>query len=502
METHRTVKTSRCRLPRWLLALVIAAAGTASVAQERRIDLPDMGNSAENFLSDSEEKEYAEAIMMQMRAYNMLIDDPLIAGYFADMGFRLVAMSDEPTKAFRFVVLDEPRVNAFAAPGGVVALHSGLILEAEAESEVAGVLAHEIAHITQLHMYRTLENAQRMTIPIALGMLGLILAGGGGGEAIVGALTTGSAMQQQAYINFTRANEAEADRVGIRTLAMAGYDPDGMADFFERMNRINRAAGQQPPEFLRTHPVTVNRIAEAKDRAAVMMKPDVGNGLDFYLAQSRLRGLLEPRPADAAAWFEDRLDDVQDDEARASGYRYGLAIALQRQRKFDEARPLVEGLLASDPNRLAYALQLASLDTESGRDEAALERLASLWEIFPGNHAIAVQYGKALVRRDDPESARTASDVLRRQLRSNADDPALYELYARASSQAGQDIRASEALAESYFLRGGVEEAVEQLQMLKRRDDLDYYQRARVTARLDEMRIILADFEVQQPEEG
>lgn len=502
METQRPVKTSHRLLTRGWIAILAASVSIASVAQDRRIDLPDMGNSAENFLSTSEEQEYAEAILMQMRAYEVLIDDPLIAGYFADMGFRLVAMSDEPTKPFTFVVLDEPRVNAFAAPGGVVALHSGLILEAEAESEVAGVLAHEIAHITQLHLYRTLENAQQMTIPIALGMLGLILAGGGGGEAIVGALTTGSAMQQQAYINFTRANEAEADRIGIRTLAMAGYDPEGMADFFERMNRINRAAGgQQPPEFLRTHPVTVNRIAEAKDRAASMTRPESGNELPFFLAQSRLRALFEPRPADAVSWFNTRLDEVQE-EARARGYRYGLAIALQRQRKFDEARTLLDGLLAAEPDRLAYTLQMASLDTESGHDQAALDRLAGLWEIFPGNHAIAVQYGNALIRQDDPGSARVAGEVLRRQLRSNTDDPALYELYARASSQAGQDVRAAEALAESYFLRGGVTEAVQQLEMLQRRDDLDYYQRARVTARLEEMRIMLADFEVQPREDS
>lgn len=494
MESVSTVKKLPRTLHRCLLAVLLAGVSLGSVAQDDRISLPDMGNSADNYLSESEEQEYARAILMQMRAYDMLVDDPLIADYFSDMGFRLVAMSDEPTEPFNFVVLDEERVNAFAAPGGVVALHSGLILEAEDEHEVAGVLAHEIAHITQLHIYRTLQNTQQMSIPIALGMLGLILAGGGGGEVISGALMTGTAMQQQAYINFTRANEAEADRVGIRTLSMAGYDPVGMADFFERMSRINRAAGEAPPEFLRTHPVTVNRIAEAKNRAANMVTPETSDDIGFFLAQARLRALVTKRPADAAAWFRDRLE-ATDSESRARAYEYGLAIALQRQRKFDDARPLLDGLLAQDPARLEYALQIADLDSESGRGDAAEERLASLYKLFPGNHAIALQYGEVLLKQDDPESAAVASEVLRRQLLDNNDNPALYELYARASSIAGNDVRASEAMAESYFRRGGIKEAIEQLEMLRRRDDLSYYQRARVTARLDEMRVIAADFD-------
>jgi predicted Zn-dependent protease len=308
MDSNEAVKTKSGVLRRSLLAMALAALSLASVAQTDRIELPDMGNSADNFLSDGEEAEYARAILMQMRAYEMLVADPLIADYFSDMGFRLVAHSDRPDKSFIFVVLDEPRVNAFAAPGGVIALHSGLILAAEDEHEVAGVLAHEIAHVTQLHLYRTLQNTQRMTIPIALGMLAVILAGGGGGEAIAGALAGAQAMQMQAYINFTRANEAEADRIGITTLSLAGYDPGGMADFFERINRINRVGGEGPPEFLRTHPVTVNRIAEAKDRAAGMPAPEPTDGLDFYLMQARLRALTEEKAGDAVAWFRDRLE--------------------------------------------------------------------------------------------------------------------------------------------------------------------------------------------------
>lgn len=500
MHSTKTVKTKTSLLRRGLLVLALAALSLASVAQTDRIELPDMGNSAENFLSDSEEAEYARAILMQMRAYGMLVADPLIAGHFSDMGFRLVSHSDRPDKPFTFVVLDEPRVNAFAAPGGVVALHSGLILAAEDEDEVAGVLAHEIAHVTQLHLYRTLQNTQRMTIPIALGMLAVILAGGGGGEAIAGALAGAQAMQMQAYINFTRANEAEADRIGITTLSLAGYDPEGMADFFERINRINRIGGEGPPEFLRTHPVTVNRIAEAKDRAAGMPRPETTDGLDFYLMQARLRALTEDKEADAIAWFRDRLEQPGT-PAQGLAQQYGLAIALQRQRELDEAREWLERLLTRDPDRLAYRLQLADLDLESGREAEALAALEELHLGFPGNHAIAVQYGEALLRSREPASAAKAARILRQQLLGRGDDPWLHELAARAASIAGDDVRASEELAESYFHSGSVKEAIEQLEMLSDREDLDYYQRARVTARLEEMRIVLQDFDVAEPED-
>jgi predicted Zn-dependent protease len=494
MKNTTPVNSAARPLHRALLALLLAILGAPANAQDQRIELPDMGNSAENYLSDGEEAEYARAIIMQMRAYGVLVDDPQVAEYFADMGFRLVAHSDEPTKPFQFLVLDEDRVNAFAAPGGVIALHSGLILAAETPHEVAGVLAHEVAHITQLHLYRTLQRTQSMTVPIALGTLALILAGGGGGEVITGALMTGQAMQQQAYINFTRENEEEADRIGIVTLSQAGFDPRGMADFFERMGRINRVGGEGPPAFLRTHPVTVNRIAEAKDRAANMPIPEPGDELDFYLMQARLRALTEDQPGDARDWFLDRLDEPYS-EPRTRAHQYGLAIALQRLRGLDGARQRLERLLERDPDKLAYQLQMADLDLAAERESAALERLDSLYRSFPGNHAIAVQYSEALLRGRDPQQAALAEEILAAQLLSRKDDPRLYELQARAASIAGDEAGAEQALAEAYFHRGSGPEALEQLELVLARDDLDYYRRARAAARLEEMRVILSDFE-------
>ena len=492
-----TLKCNKTFASRLGIAVATACTSIASVAQTERLDLPDMGASADTIISRAEEAEYAKALVRQMRAYEVLNEDPLISAYFEDMGFRLASNSDRPDKPFTFVVINQDVVNAFAAPGGVIALFSGLILAADDESEVAGVLAHEIAHVTQQHLYRAIENQQAMTIPLALAMLGLILVGGGSGEAIQGALMGGQAAAMQAQINFTRQNESEADRIGIQTLSLAGYSPLGMAEFFEKLSRITRSSGEGPPEYLRTHPVSVSRITEAKDRAENMPKPDRSGDKDFYLVQARLRAKIEEYPNTALDWFNHRLERADVGQSESDAIFYGSAIALQRKGEYEEARKLLESLMARDQH-MAYELQLADLDLDSGKDDSALDRLGGLYHSFPGNHAISMQYGQALLKNQDPGQAETASVILRQQLLTHAEDPVLYELYARASNTAGDTIRAKEAMAESYYLKGNVHEAVLQLQKLTEIQDLDYYERARITDRLNELRRELAKMSLER----
>ncbi len=486
------VKQHIIRWQRLLLTVLVLLFSLASIAQDDRIPLPDMGNSASNILSEKEEEEYGRVLIRQMRAYEVLVDDPQISAYFQNMGFQLVAQSDRPEKPFHFVVLDEPRINAFAAPGGVIALHSGLIMAAENEHEVAGVLAHEVAHITQLHLYRAFESSQRMSIPIALAMLGLILAAGGGGDAVTGALMGGTALSQQMQINFTRANEYEADRIGITTLFRAGFDPHGMSSFFSKLNRLTRPNGEGPPEFLRTHPVTVNRIAEAENRAQNMPPVKKLDSLDFYLMQARVRAMLDDKPAETITYFQDQLQKGFTGN-RHQALNYGLAISLQRRSDYEPAYEILVDLLSKDPSRLSYQLQLADLDLERKEYGLALERMGSLYHSFPGNHAIAMQYSEALLAQEDPQRAETASIILRQQILFREEDPELFALYAKSANIAGDRVRASEAIAESYYQRGGLPEAIEQLEMLSKDQELDYYQRARISARLMELRIQMVE---------
>ena len=496
-ERMSTVKRNYNFISKLCAAVITSCVSLASVAQTDRLDLPDMGASADTVLSRAEEAEYAKALVRQMRAYEVLNEDPLINAYFEDMGYRLASHSDRPDKPFTFVVINQDVVNAFAAPGGVVALFSGLILAADDESEIAAVLAHEIAHITQQHLYRAMESQQAMTIPIALAMLGLILLGGGGGEAIQGALMGGQAAAIQAQIYFTRQNETEADRIGIQTMSLAGYDPVGMGEFFEKMGRITRSMGEGPPEYLRTHPVSVSRITEAKNRVENLPAPAPSNSREFYMVQARLRAMIEEYPDTALEWFNHRLKRADVSQTESDALYYGSAIALQRKGDYVEARKMLESLMARDQH-MAYELQLADLDLDSDKDGAALDRLGGLYHSFPGNRAIAMQYGNALLKNSDPDQAETAGVILRQQLLINPRDPVLHELYGRASNIAGDSIRAKESMAESYYLRGDIHESALQLQKLIELEDLDYYERARITDRLNELREELTQLELNR----
>ncbi len=482
------VKQKQGFLKQLLISILIVTISLSSIADTNRINLPELGNSASDVLSNAEEREYAESLIRQMRAYELLVEDPLISDFFSDMGYNLASRSDQPEAAFTFVVLDQLVINAFAAPGGVIALHSGLILLADTQDEVAGVLSHEIAHVTQLHMYRAFEKGKTMNILAMLAMMGLILASGGDGNIVTGAVVGAQAVAAQAQINFTRHNEVEADRVGIRTLAAAGYDPQGMADFFGKMSQTNRANGEGPPEFLRTHPMSVNRVAEAESRIQNLPPVEADEGRQFYIVQARLRALLEKDANKAIKHFNSELEKSLT-EARENGHLYGLAIAKQKNAEYDEAETILSRLLEKEPSRLAFQLQMANLQLARGQHDQAIKAFADLYHSFPGNQAIAIEYGKALLDQHKPELAETASVILRQQLVTRKNDPTLYALYAQAANLAGEDIRATEAIAESYYQRGGTEEAITQLESLERRADLDYYQRARVDARLMELRI-------------
>lgn len=477
------MKTLPGKLVVWLAAAALAA--TAS-AQDTR--LPDLGGTSTRVLSPEDERNFPRDFERFLRANEVLLEDPMVREYFEDMGYRLVSYSDRRTDRFHFFVIKDPTINAFAAPAGVIGLHTGLILAAEDESEIAGVVAHEIAHVTQDHLARGLENAQQVSLPTLLATIGLALAAsaaGAGSDASQAILMSGMSLAQQFQINHTRQNEAEADRVGIRLLARGGYDPHGMARFFERLNMISRAMGQGPPEYLRTHPLTINRIAEARDRADGLQVSDSRDGERFHFVQARLRALNAGKPEQAERFFRARMDDDNRPEA---AMRYGLILTLMRERRFQEADAELDVLLENHPGRQIFRLLEAELLLAKGNDRASLEILETLYREYPGSRLVTTEYARALMHRNDIERASRAATVLRSYLRAHPNDLRMTELQAQAFDRAGEDVRATETLAESYFMRGGVNEAIDQLERLLMRDDLSYYERARIGARLNELR--------------
>ncbi|OOG45798.1 M48 family metalloprotease [Rhodanobacter sp. C01] len=513
--------TPRRPVPR-LLAALIAAALCCTASAQQDVRLPDLGSSANALISPQDAQDYGDAMLRQMRALDMVVDDPLLDDYINDLGFRLVANSDKPKDHFAFFIVKDPEINAFAAPGGYIGVNSGLITITDNESELAGVIAHEIGHITQNHLQRAFEDAKKDAPLMALVVLGAIAASAaGGGDAPMAVLAGGQGLIAQKSINFTRHDEIEADRVGIQTLANAGYDPNAMAGFFQRMEDVmsTGAGGENIPALLQDHPVTTARISDAKARAGALIaaqkqRPsgDITDHGQWEKSTAPIPFVKNPAALGQALAAADRRDTwafmrervrvlAGDAPKLAISYasslqnepgfdtvanRYGYALALTRSGRGTQAIEQLQPLLKSRPDNLILRLALADAHLQAGQRAVAMAIYSGINAQSPRNRAVALAYAEALTNGGDTTQASQAADLLR-PLLNNASEPEIYTAYARASDKAGDKIRAGEAFADASYYSGRPFDAMEQLKRLLQRDDLDYYARVRIQARIAEL---------------
>jgi len=476
-------------------------AGTRSTSSTRGLDLtlreedipepialPDMGAVANNLMSAADERRLGQAFMRSVRRSAKVMDDPLLSEYIQDLGNRLVGHSSFSGKQFTFFLVEDPQVNAFAGPGGYIGVHTGLVTATESESELASVVAHEIAHVTQNHLFRAFDEYSRLSGPAALLMVGAVLLGATvSGEAGMAALAGVQAGMAQAQLNFTRANEEEADREGIKILASGNYDPRAMPVFFGRMAQATRLYESNAPEFLRTHPVTSNRIADALGRAEQYPYKQATADERYYLLRATLRLKSFKSPADAVTFFRESLNEGRYRSEQAQ--RYGYVLALTEAGAYPEARTEVRRLLAKDPTNPAYLIAKARLDYSSGHPEKARQTLASALELFPSSYPLAMHYAEILMESGQAQEAR---QILGEQLRRRPDNVEVLKLAARAAGASGDMGEAYRLQAEYYYLTGQVETAVRQLETALKESRLDYYQSARLAARLNEYKEELA----------
>ncbi len=443
-------------------------------------DLPSIGDSSGSVISPEQEKKLGEMIMRNARQQVHIINDPEINAYLNSLGYRLASHSDDPEQSFDFFVVEDPSINAFALPGGFIGVHSGLILTAESESELAAVLAHEMAHVTQHHMARAYENAGKLSIPTAAALLAAILIStrsSQAGQAAMAATTAGNAQMQ---INFTRGNEQEADDVGIRILAASGFDPRSMPRFFERLQRASRYYNDTLPEFLSTHPVTTTRIAESRNRAEQYPRKVYRDSLGFQLMRARLRVITSQDPGKLVQDYAAQLKAGQ--YSNVAAWRYGYALSLEAAGRYDQARELLTGLLAKDKQRIAYIIALAQVEQDTKNSKAALQRLSDALELYPGNGPLTLSYVNALLQDRQPKAAR---DILESYMRHHPSNPDLYTLLARASGDAGYPSEAHEAQAEYFYLNGDTDSAIAQLEKARQlTKGGDFYQNSRIDSRL------------------
>ncbi|HUH29874.1 MAG TPA: M48 family metalloprotease [Rhodanobacter sp.] len=511
------------RPPVRLLTALLSATFVAAAGAQQDVRLPDLGSSANALISPQEAQDYGASMLRQMRALDMVVDDPLLDDYINDLGYRLASNSSKPKDHFAFFIVKDPEINAFAAPGGYIAVNSGLLTITRSESELAGVIAHEIGHITQNHLQRTFEDSKKDAPLMALVLLGAIAAGaaGAGSDAPMAVLAGGQGLLAQKSINFTRKDEVEADRVGIQTLANAGFDPDAMATFFERMQDAlsTGAGGDDVPALLQTHPVTVARISDAKARAGALkaaqkLRPSgttlqaeqwarstapipfvrdptqladaapASAGLDTYdLMRERVRVLAGSAPK-LATYYASNLH--QDHGFDTPANRYGYALALSRSGRGAQAIGELTPMVQAHPGNLILKLALADARLQAGQRTTALAIYRELNTQSPRNRAVALAYAGALTEGGDKRQATSAADLLR-PLLDNAVEPEIYSAYARASSKAGDEVRAAEAFADASYYSGRPFDAMEQLKRMLKRTDLDYYARVRIQARIAEL---------------
>jgi len=520
--------TRESRLRRIVLLTAAVTLALASVCAPAQNSLPDIGSSAGQLLTPHQQEEYGAMMLAQLRHYDYVLEDPLVDSWLDSLGSRLAANSDSPRQRFTFFMLRQREINAFATLGGYVAVNAGLVLAAEREDEVAAVMSHEIAHVSQEHVLRGVERAQRDQLPILLAMLGaVVLAQSAGGnssdDAAQAAIVSGLGLMQQRQINYTRSNEHEADRLGIQTLSRSHYDTDAMAEFFVTMqtqSRANGAGAYDTPDYLRTHPVTTTRISEAKSRSEQLKRSGAGfaaapiatdnpllpGGLTissdvlarggtgvFELARERLRVLSADSPRAALREYEQMTHGGKLDEAQ----RYGRAIARLRANDIGAAIDDLEALLDERPGDLWIELGLAEAQARGSQRDAADERFARLLSRAPNNRAVALTYAQVLSERNTIAAGKHAQAVLRPLLARSSDDPAFQRIYARASEVAGEPIRAGEAYAEAAFLGGRAEQALIQLNTLKKRPEVDYYARARIEARIAQITPVVLELHRQ-----
>ncbi|MGL5421378.1 MAG: beta-barrel assembly-enhancing protease [Serratia fonticola] len=450
--------------------------------------LPDMGTSAGGTLSIGQELTMGDFYVRQLRASAPLINDPLLTQYINQLGNRLVASAYSVRTPFHFFLVRNDEINAFAFFGGNVVLHSALFRETDNESQLASVLAHEISHVTQRHLARAMEDQQRNAPLTWVGALGSILLAMANPTMGMAALSGTLAGTQQGMISFTQANEQEADRIGIQVLQRAGFDPEAMPDFLQRLADQSRYASK-PPEMLLTHPLPDSRLSDARNRANQMPRHLVQSSQDYLLARVRTLGMYS---SEGYGLSEDLLNTYSKGNIREQiAAKYGRAILFYEAKKYDEARNLIQPLLAKDPKNVWMLDLLTDIDLGQNKAAQAIARLEAVNAAQSNNPVLLLNLANAYVEGNQPAQA---SKILNRYTFAHPDDPNGWDLLAQASAAQGLRDEELSARAESLALAGRLDQAIGLLSNASSLQKLGSLKQARYDARIDQLRQLQRTF--------
>lgn len=446
-------------------------------------DLPDIGSPAQAMLTLQDEYQIGRMMVRGLRDQDQILDDPETSEYLQSLGSRLASEAHEGGQRFNFFTVRDSAINAFALPGGFIGVNAGLVLETKNESELAGVVAHEIAHVTQRHIARSIAAQSRSSLVSTAAMLAAILLGAaaGGGDGAMAGVAAAQSLAIQQQISFTRANETEADRVGLGILARSGFDPEGMPAFFETMSRHAGSSELNIPEMLRTHPVTSTRIAETKERAMQLDVKPTPDSISYALTRERLRVLSTPAGKDPQEYYSAVIKNEPD---ASSAQVYGQALAMMMSGHADKAVAVFQKLRDADPTVMQYHTALGQAQLRAGQGKASLATLQRARELFPRNVAVTVRYAESLMQLGDPKRAH---EILLDLFNVVPPTPEQARLTALAANAAGDVADSYYYMSEYHLMSGDLPLAINQLQLALAVPKITSVQRARFQARLEEV---------------
>lgn len=500
MPALRAVRSARSgcaqRCTALLVALTLVWAPPVTVAAEVASvvsSLPNLGDSSSDELSPLAERRLGEDIMRQIRAASDDLDDPETVEYLNLFAAALTSRAPPGSPGFEFFAVKDASINAFALPGGFIGVHSGLLLAAQSESELASVLGHEIGHVTQRHIARSLSDQKQTSMVTIAAMALALLAARSGNSQITQAAVAGSmGFAAQSQLGFSREAEREADRVGLQFLGDAGFDVTGMVDFFGRMQQASRYYERAAPAYLRTHPLSTERIADIQNRIRDVRYRQRADSPEFQLIRARIRVLQDETGQglrEARLNFEEQARNGH--AALQPAAHYGLALVAARQRDYGVARRELgrarTQLRVRSPVLEKFAIELMAL---SGQPDGAVQLANAARNDFPQSRMIAVAFAEALQQASrHPE----AVGYLRDQIGLYRQDPNLYMLLAKSHAALGNALQEHKALAESYYIRGNLRAALTQLQFARRAPGADFYEASQIDARTREVQALILE---------
>jgi predicted Zn-dependent protease len=456
---------------RALLAFALAIQPVAAA------DLPDLGEVSRQYFSDQEEQALGRAIMRDVYADPRYLDDPEIESYLNQLGYKLVSVSSRNQREFTFFVVNDTTINAFAMPGGNIGVHTGLLLASQSESELASVIAHEISHVTQDHIPRMLAAQSQGYWPTMAALALALLASRSNSNLASAAIATTQAVSIQNQLNYSRDYEREADRLGYDMLTRAAFDPRGMSGFFNRLQRASRFYDSSAPAYLRTHPLTSDRIADMEARSEAAPYQQVEDSLEFQLVRARLRA-QENNAADAVRAARDTLKEKRYSNETAA--HYGLATALLRARQFKEAESEVQKLLASEANSPMIQQLAAHAALAAGNPTLSLQRYQAGSSTYPGYRPLQYGYISALLAAGRSHDALALVD---KQLMLYPLDRRLWRLAAESHARLGHRLLSHRAQAEAAALSGNLIAAIEQISLGIKAGDGSFHELSAAEAR-------------------